>query len=331
MSQSNFRSGKSKESMKYLAFEIENYRAITDTVRVDLSRSSLVPIVGINECGKTTVLQAIFCFDFVNDSEYEGRHLTNIKNLYRTDDPEEPVIRAELSVTQAVLRDAYHNAVNAANEKYSAQAEKEPDETKKASIEAKKLSLAFPESPDSTTGKVIIERNIASKKYRLVEPTWGDQMPISVNAAWAKEVVRSMPYILYNDDFMDRPPNSVEVPKERPEERLTGWLAIYERLFMQTDMSYSLFSLSAETDSRRRESILSDVKAKLNKTLTKDWSKLSVVKNNLAIDLKFHKDETSEEDKAHLLEIRVVERIDERERYFDVIDRSKDFFGSSIS
>ena len=53
--------------MRYKSFTIENYRAIKDKVIIDLEKR-VIPLVGINECGKTTILQAIFCFDYGNDT-----------------------------------------------------------------------------------------------------------------------------------------------------------------------------------------------------------------------------------------------------------------------
>ena len=59
--------------MEFLSFTISNYRAITDQIKITLKDKGLIPLVGINECGKTTILQSIFSFDFVNDSEYGGK------------------------------------------------------------------------------------------------------------------------------------------------------------------------------------------------------------------------------------------------------------------
>ena len=60
--------------MRYLSFDIKNYRAISGlTVKLD---AKLIPLVGINECGKTTILQAIYSFDYINDEEYAGQHLS---------------------------------------------------------------------------------------------------------------------------------------------------------------------------------------------------------------------------------------------------------------
>lgn len=88
--------------MRYLGFIIRNYRAIKGPLKVNLKDKRLIPIVGINECRKTTILQAIYCFDYTNDKEYKGRHLQNIKNLYETVH-EEGTIEAEISCTKQEL------------------------------------------------------------------------------------------------------------------------------------------------------------------------------------------------------------------------------------
>ena len=72
--------------MKYKKFIIENYKAITNTIEIDLEKNSLIPIIGINECGKTTILNAIFAFDSYNDSfDSSIHHLTDVRNLYTTE------------------------------------------------------------------------------------------------------------------------------------------------------------------------------------------------------------------------------------------------------
>ena len=56
--------------MKYISFSIEHYRAIKEKITINLA-PRIIPLVGVNECGKTTILQAIFCFDYFNDNEYK--------------------------------------------------------------------------------------------------------------------------------------------------------------------------------------------------------------------------------------------------------------------
>ena len=71
--------------MRYLRFTINNYRAIVGPLTIDVSKPKLMPIVGVNESGKTTVLHALFAFDHFNDEmNDDGRHLRDTANLYRT-------------------------------------------------------------------------------------------------------------------------------------------------------------------------------------------------------------------------------------------------------
>lgn len=81
--------------MEYKSFTIQNYRAISQPLIISLESNTLIPLIGINECGKTTILHAIFAFDYMNDNEYEGKHLQNIKNLYETI-TNDPLITAKI-------------------------------------------------------------------------------------------------------------------------------------------------------------------------------------------------------------------------------------------
>jgi hypothetical protein len=57
----------------------------------------------VNECGKTTILQAILCFDESNDKENDGEHLLDIHNLYETDNSLPPKIAACITATPKEL------------------------------------------------------------------------------------------------------------------------------------------------------------------------------------------------------------------------------------
>jgi len=66
--------------MKYLRFKIYNYRAI-ESAEIAVS-NSLIPIIGINESGKTTILLAVLAFDKNKDKYNKGEHL-EYKNKYK--------------------------------------------------------------------------------------------------------------------------------------------------------------------------------------------------------------------------------------------------------
>ena len=80
--------------MEYKKFQINQYKGINGPLDVDISKNRLIPLVGINECGKTTILKAIFCFDYINDKAYGGAHLERLENLYSSKSGEKPRISA---------------------------------------------------------------------------------------------------------------------------------------------------------------------------------------------------------------------------------------------
>src|ERR1700739_4548964 len=91
--------------MRYKRFVINNYRAITGPLEINVDKGSLMPIIGVNESGKTTILQAIFAFDNFNDRLNGRRHLKDISNLYRTSSPD-AVIEAVVEMTKEELGSA---------------------------------------------------------------------------------------------------------------------------------------------------------------------------------------------------------------------------------
>ncbi|MGJ4754748.1 AAA family ATPase [Leptospira kmetyi] len=102
--------------MHITKFYIENYRAITDRIEISIDKESLIPIIGVNECGKTTILNAIFAFDYSNDSLNEnGKHLKDVKNLYNTNSFD-PLIGASITISEEEIK----NFLKLASEQYEA-------------------------------------------------------------------------------------------------------------------------------------------------------------------------------------------------------------------
>lgn len=66
--------------MKYTKFLIQGYKAI-EKVTVVVGKNNLIPIIGVNESGKTSILEAILAFDKSKDAVNGGRHLA-YKNRY---------------------------------------------------------------------------------------------------------------------------------------------------------------------------------------------------------------------------------------------------------
>lgn len=289
--------------MRYKRFIIEHYRAIEDAIAIDLENQSLIPLIGVNECGKTTILQAIFGFDSANDKDYDGRHLENTINLYHTTDTD-PLITAEIEVPLNELLD-YWETIN----KPAAPTASQPRPPQPVVSPPPE----FPVVAKTYLGSVHVTRNLKSKQYSVAEFSAIDPQ---LQHRLAKQIVQHSPYILYNDDFQDRPPSTVSIPNPKPVE-LSDWLAIYERLFEVTNPSYSLFTTALLDDKRRKDSIVSDVQKTLNGTLTKAWRTFHLDRTK-QIQVKLDLTKTE-------LQINIVENIGQRERFFEIVDRSKGF------
>ena len=53
--------------MKYLNFKIKNYKAITNEISISFEKLMIAPIIGVKQSDKSSVLEALFAFDFRND------------------------------------------------------------------------------------------------------------------------------------------------------------------------------------------------------------------------------------------------------------------------
>ncbi|HEX5702918.1 MAG TPA: AAA family ATPase [Pyrinomonadaceae bacterium] len=283
--------------MRFRKFTIQNYRAITGPLVIDLHKQSLTPIIGVNECGKTTILHAIFAFDFFNDSLNDnGRHLKDTTNLYRTSSPP-PRITAEIELSEEEFVERLDDI-------------KEPPENVRKARLYKRRRRQLP-------NPLRITRNLRTKKYSIESAVFTD---IEFNDLAAQQILRGLPWILYFDDFRDSIDERIKIVKQA-DGSTAGWLSILEQLFKQTDPAFSVFSLKG-MEERRRKSVLAKVNRKLNETLTREWQNFRLDDTDaLQISLEF---ETGGGD---FLKLDIVERdVNGDEHYFFVRDRSKGFF-----
>ena len=266
--------------MKYNKFIIKNYRAIEGPMEIDIKKNKLVPLIGANESGKTTILQAIFAFDYANDKEYEGRHLKELRNFYNPQSKETATIEAEIAIKKADFLNCISD--EAMRSKYS-------------------------DIPNFS--EIVISRNLDTKEYSVnIINDENDGKIIG------KEIVSRLPYIIYNDDFIERPKNEILIP-ENPNE-LYGWLGIYERAFNKIDSS--IFDIIKEPEENIKLGILSDVESEINKTLIKEWGKISLDDGGcLSIKLQIENNNT--------LKVQIVEKKGEKDRFFKIEERSKGF------
>jgi energy-coupling factor transporter ATP-binding protein EcfA2 len=289
--------------MKYISFTVENYKGIEQPLTLNVDKNSLIPIIGVNECGKTTILQAIFGFDFYNDTLNKNvRHLNDIRNRYKSN-PSDPKITAEIEISrEEITDDIFKELANIAPE------QKE--------FYRKKFGKDY-------SGTVKITRNLITKKYSI-DPYPKDA---EVGHEIAHEIVSKLPFTLFFDDFRDSIENEIEI-KANSNGKPDGWLAIVDRLFNETDPTYSILDLPNKEE-RDRKGIISNVNRTLEKVLTKEWKNFRLEDRDDALKIKLDYTAESEADGSvrHFVKFDVVEQDASGQEYFFYIqDRSKGFF-----
>jgi len=292
--------------MQYKKFSIKNYRAIKEPIVIDLSKR-IIPLVGINECGKTTILQALFCFDFMNDKANEGKHLKNTHNLYDTTPALTSEIIATISCKKLDIALACEKAIRALASQDKAVPNSKIDYTK--GIDSVQQ---YAENLPNVT-EIEIKRTLGSNYYKC--DTLKGVSPIGQHYV-CQQIISGLPYILYNDDFTDRPESVINI-SDNDDDR-SEWEAIYDKVFRQANPEYSLqFVLECE-DERTRKTILAKVTRFLSKSLTASWAKFSPTAQKISVDLSVNVAERK-------LEVFIVEETKGEQSHFFITDRSKGF------
>lgn len=285
--------------MRYKKITIKNYRAITNEIEINIEKNSLTPIIGINESGKTTILQAIFAFDKFNDSLNNGNHLKDTNNLYDTD-RKAPMISAELEMSQSEYDEIIGNLLkDDQNDLYEFSLNK-----------YKKVRI------DNNSFK--IKRNLHTKGYIIEDSQFTDR---KLNNIVSYHIVSKLPYLFYFDDFRDSIEDKIEI-KTDEDDIIPGWLSIIEEMFKQTSQDYSVFKLK-EYELRQRKSIISKVQKRLNRTLTEEWQNFRLDDSDaLKIDIGYEQEGDQE-----FIKLEVIETDSNGdEHFFYIRDRSKGFY-----
>lgn len=316
--------------MKYKKFIIDGYRGIGEVTEINISKESLIPIIGKNESGKTTCLEAILAFDNINDSQYSGKHLENVENLYST--LELPIkISAEIEFDGfSIIEDIFADELETFKDLYSSddgedlildEIDFDLNENKFLDWQYVKMLQVFSREKDQNS--LLIERDLREKKYSI--PFLNSFIDAETNNLVCERIVKKLPYILYFDDFRDRIPEKIFITDDVDSDSYSSWIPYIDEIFKGTKKEYSVFELPNRQSSVRK-SIIKEVQNALNKKLLEEWSKYQFEQNdNIQVDIEY-----AENGGSPYLEFKIVEKvlIDGKfeERFFDISDRSKGFY-----
>ena len=289
--------------MKIVNFKIVNYRAI-ESVELNLN-FSMNPIIGINESGKTSILQALLSFDKTRDRLNQGEHLS-FQNKYSTKDTKNCFIEASLYLDEEEFKELIkHVSVKTSSEDY------------------KEICLLKDK-------KIKLKRCLDNKNY-LYESTILDEKLCNKIASF---LVSKLPTILYFDDFTDRVPEKVEFPDEYKLDgklklnKLREWQEIIEEIFKRAEADgiddNPLKDYMNIKDQDRKDDILSDIQATLNKEIIDEWKKIKKSSKSLADDSEELELEIVHRDNVFEFKVR-DKAFQGKKRTFSISERSKGF------
>lgn len=293
--------------MKYKSFRIKNYKAIKD-LTIEVDKPKLTPIIGLNETGKSSILQAVFSFDYTNDDQYNGEfvNISYIKNKF--DNKSLPEIEAEIENidTNIIIENALDYFMKKKKDEFLTMSqyrhengfkEKEYLNPIKELI-LTKLKELF--SNSHNTLKIKRTFNIENSFYILeninfetiddqinTNGYYNEKITIYIGLLEFREmIIRSivfyLPNIIYIDDFKDIVPEEIKKGNQ--------WYPYIEEIFEKNNENIDKFSKYELAD---RQTVLADIKADLNESLSQLWDKMHISKTirdefkTLDIDLRF--------------------------------------------
>jgi len=323
--------------MKYKKFIIQGYRGISDITEINISKESLIPIIGKNESGKTTCLEAILAFDYTNDEEYGGKHLSNVINLYSTEEP--PVIVSAEIVPNNTFKlgnllkkeiAAFESAFSAAHPDEKLNLKKisfdlDVDDENDYRLENWEYIRAYQLLTEDLelSNSLRIDRDLKTTKYSI--PKLSKHISSEVDDLISRKFVNSLPYTLYFDDFRDRLEEKIYITNDIKSGNYSPWITYIDEIFKRTKEGYSIYDLPTRNDGIRR-SIIREVQNKLNKTLIEEWSNYQFDKReDIIVQIDYQDNSGSPYLQLKIIEKVVIDNV-EQERFFDISDRSKGFY-----
>jgi predicted ATP-dependent endonuclease of OLD family len=263
--------------MKYKKFTISNFKGI-EKVELDLTNNRILTLVGLNESGKTTIMQAINVFYELS----KGRALTeDEKNSFR---PKGVDFTGKISITSTI--------------------EYEQEDIKKLNSYLKSLNLGY--QIILPKEEFIYTHNLEYNLHVFVEHSRTATFPAKVNfrntagkfesmklfdhdnGTWNKilQFIKSdlLPEIIYYEDFIFSIPEDITYKQSavtgsnKDVEKNSIWQLVLDDIIKSVNPSFISFrSMVYEiwnTDNDTAQNRISQIEEILNKKITKSWKAL---------------------------------------------------------
>jgi len=275
--------------MEYKEFILEKYRAVNQPIIIKVDENKLFCIIGENECGKSTILQGIYAFDYSNDAMTQGVHLKDVGNLYNIGDNNIAKIKAIINIANS------KSQINEIIKRFNPNAE---------GIDLELLTIT---------------RTINGKTFYSIQELQNETE--EVQNFISKEIINQLPKIIYFDDFTDPLPNKINLK----DEQFRTWINVVDLLIQSIDNDAKLTIqslLDSNSSDNLVKSICASMSRKLNTTIVEQWKEIRLEKDgvNFKIEVEFDRSKNT-------LEFKLIEKVnDQDDRYFDIRQRSKGFY-----
>ncbi len=305
--------------MQYVSFHVEHYKAI-ELIDVPISRN-VIPLIGINESGKTSILHAILAFDKTKDHLLDGSHIepkNKYKNLSR---------RARCVLQAKVVASSTEEAVEIIQE---------ANLNTEGAIYSWCMEVLAKLKP-ITIQRICNEANELTPKYLIIDAP-REEGEKTAYARLERAIINRLPNILYFDDFSDRVPSEISFPKSFYSEgsalktrgQTREWQEIVKEIFdraLDNDLSLEAFCKIEDEDERL--DFLDEVAEVLNQDIISEWKMLKTAhaafdeaeSDSLRLSIKADKTEV-----GFTFKFKVEDTEAEgHNRRFDITNRSKGF------
>ncbi len=266
--------------MNYKRFTIEKYKAVKNSSISVLTDP--VPIIGVNESGKSSVLEAIAHFDYRNDPVADRRGWKPLNRYLPSEN--EFIVEAEIAFEAKELPPILDTFT-----------------------EEEKVQINTLLSPYSISIKRIFRKdgNPTARAYRL-----SDQENDLVER-FCKAIILKLPRIFYFDNFLENQfPNLVNFPDSYfndPNAQLDEHQIVAEGMF--SDAGQNLKTFLNESDENTKNTIISEVNNQITKKLIKEWKEMHFKAEDLEVrsvtDLKISLQQNRQN--SHALDINITE------------------------
>ncbi len=261
--------------MRIRSVTIKDYKAIKEvTLRLD---KPLIPIVGINEAGKSTILEAILAFMSDNDELNNGNHLdpTNIYTGTR-----EAQISAEIMLESITEITSLQSP--------------DRDNARRDMFNNIKSNLRLMWKNEKRI--FVITRHLPTLEYSFVSPLASQHREEGryEDTYFIRQILERLPKFVYREDFNDRIPNKISYIRTASENSLefrsdqnnSLWLSIIREVFSRSDVNFHDYIAHVERETypdsdpehlqlRTHLEQLKLVNRQLNRQLAEEWLQLS--------------------------------------------------------